>query len=58
MDTPKKPAKEMAHRDPLLLARARRCRRSRGRIPNFVTGDFCETGDLFAAFAALDADGP
>jgi hypothetical protein len=48
---------EMVNHDPFLLDRARRCRQSRGRIPNFVTVDFYETGDLFAACDALDADG-
>ena len=47
---------EMVNHDPFLLDRARRCRRSRGRLPNFVTVDFYETGDLFAACEALDAE--
>lgn len=47
---------EMVNHDPFLLDRARRCARSRGRVPNFVTVDFYETGDLFAACEALDAE--
>ncbi len=47
---------EMVNHDPFLLDRARRCRQSRGRLPNFVTVDFYETGDLFAACEALDAE--
>ena len=47
---------EMVNHDPFLVDRARRCRQSRGRVPNFVTVDFYETGDLFAASAALDAE--
>lgn len=47
---------EMVNHDPFLVDRARRCRKSRGRVPNFVTVDFYETGDLFAASAALDAE--
>jgi hypothetical protein len=47
---------DMVNHDPFLLDRARRCRASRGRTPNFVTVDFYETGDLFEACAALDAE--
>ena len=47
---------EMVNHDPFVLDRARRCRQARGRTPNFVTVDFYETGDLFEACAALDAE--
>nr|MBK7070354.1 hypothetical protein [Deltaproteobacteria bacterium] len=47
---------DMVNHDPFLVDRARRCRQSRGRLPNFVTVDFYETGDLFAACEALDAE--
>ena len=47
---------EMVNHDPFLVDRARRCRQSRGRLPNFVTVDFYETGDLFAACEMLDAE--
>lgn len=47
---------EMVNRNPFLIDRARRCREARGRVPNFVTVDFYETGDLFAACEALDAE--
>lgn len=47
---------EMVNHDPFLIDRARRCRRERGRLPNFVTVDFYETGDLFAASEALNAE--
>lgn len=48
-------ADEVNH-DPFLIDRARRCWRERGRLPNFVTVDFYETGDLFEACSMLDAD--
>lgn len=47
---------EMVNHNPFLVDRARRCWRERGRVPNFVTVDFYEIGDLFAASEALDAE--
>jgi hypothetical protein len=38
----------------VLLARARRCRRERGLLPNLVNVDFYDQGDLFAAVRALN----
>lgn len=48
-------ADEVNH-DPFLVDRARRCWTERGRLPNFVTVDFYETGDLFEACGMLDAE--
>lgn len=45
---------EMVNRNPFLIDRARRCRRERGRLPNFVTVDFYETGDVLAASETLN----
>lgn len=47
---------ERVNRNPFLLDRARRCARERGRVPNFVTVDFYEIGDLFTASETLDAE--
>lgn len=47
---------EQVNHNPFLVERARRCRRERGRLPNFVTVDFYEIGDLFAASESLDAE--
>ena len=45
-----------------LLARARRCERERGRLPNLLAVDFYRTGDLFEVVADLnglgDREGP
>jgi len=40
--------------NPFLLDRARACMTASGRLPNFVTIDFYDQGDLFAAVAALN----
>ncbi len=40
--------------NPFLLERARACAASRGRLPNFVTVDFYEIGDVAATVEALN----
>ncbi len=45
---------ERVNRNPEFLERARRCMTERGHLPNFVTVDFYETGDLFAVTRALN----
>jgi hypothetical protein len=40
--------------DDVLLARARRCERLRGLVPNLVNVDFYSEGDLFGAVRALN----
>ncbi|MBL8601341.1 MAG: hypothetical protein JNK72_05405 [Myxococcales bacterium] len=45
---------ERINHNPAFLARARRCAEARGHLPNFVTVDFYETGDLFAVVRALN----
>lgn len=45
---------EMVNHNPFLIDRARRCWRERGRLPNFVTVDFYETGDVLAASETLN----
>jgi hypothetical protein len=39
-----------------LFARAERCRRERGRLPNLLAVDFAGTGDLLKVVAALNAE--
>ncbi len=45
---------DMVNHDPFLLDRARACRQQSGKLPNFLTVDFYDIGDLFAAVAALN----
>jgi len=45
---------QMGNHTPFLIDRARRCWRERGRLPNFVTVDFYETGDVLAASETLN----
>lgn len=45
---------EMVNHDPFLLDRARRCQSQFMQLPNFVTVDFYEVGDLFPAVRALN----
>lgn len=45
---------EMINHDPLFIEQAERCRDERGRIPNFVTVDFYDVGDLFAVVDRLN----
>ncbi len=44
----------MVNSNPLLLTRAQRCQRETGSLPNFVTVDYYEIGDLFATVRALN----
>lgn len=44
----------MVNNNPLLLNRARRCQQETGSLPNFVTVDYYEIGDLFATVNALN----
>ncbi len=46
---------ELVNHDPLLLDRARQCQRESGRLPNFVTVDFYDIGDVLEAVRALNA---
>lgn len=46
---------ETVNHNPFLLDRARRCQRERVRLPNFVTVDFYDVGDVLATTAALNA---
>ena len=48
---------EMVNHDPLLLDRARQCEARYTHIPNFVTVDFYDIGDLFEAVDALNGFG-
>jgi hypothetical protein len=41
--------------NPFLVDRARNCMAARAHLPNFVTVDFCDQGDLFDAVAQLNA---
>jgi len=43
--------------NPFLLDRARRCQQERSRLPNFVTVDFYDVGDVLAAVDALNGAG-
>ena len=45
---------EMINHDPFFLEQARRCEAEAGQLPNFVTVDFYEVGDLFAVVDALN----
>jgi hypothetical protein len=40
--------------DPYLIDRARTCMQARGHLPNFVTLDFYDRGDLFEAVTSLN----
>ncbi|HXY41258.1 MAG TPA: hypothetical protein VEQ10_16405, partial [Vicinamibacteria bacterium] len=40
-----------------LLARARQCRRERGKLPDILAVDFALTGDVVATAAELNASG-
>ncbi len=46
---------EMVNHDPLLGDRARRCQRESGRLPNFVTVDFYDIGDVLEVVRSLNA---
>ena len=45
---------ELVNFDPFFVERARECEAFHGRIPNFVTVDYHEIGDVFEVVAALN----
>lgn len=45
---------EMINHDPFFIERARACETEAGQLPNFITVDFYEVGDLFAVVDALN----
>lgn len=45
---------EQINHDPLFIDRALACQASRSRLPNFVTVDFYDIGDVFSVTAALN----
>lgn len=45
---------EMVNHDPFFIEHVRRCEREAGQLPNFVTVDFYDVGDLFAVVDALN----
>jgi len=45
---------EMVNHNPLFLSRAQQCQAESGRLPNFVTVDFFDIGDLFAVVETLN----
>lgn len=45
---------EMINHDPFFTDRVEACRTERGQLPNFVTVDFYEVGDLFSVVDALN----
>jgi len=44
--------------EPVLLARARECKRVRGKLPNVIAVDFAATGDVVQAAAVLNGLAP
>lgn len=51
---PDRDAARLVNRSSSLAAHVARCRRERGRTPNFVTVDHYDVGDLLAVVAALN----
>ena len=51
------PLADQVNYDPFLLDQAQTCMAERHHIPNFVTVDFYDRGDLFAAVRALNGLG-
>jgi hypothetical protein len=45
---------EIVNAEPFLVARARECRRARGKLPNIIAVDFAATGDVVRAAAVLN----
>ncbi len=45
---------EMINHDPFFIDQARRCQTETGQLPNFVTVDFYDVGDLFAVVDVLN----
>lgn len=52
--TPKPSNAEIVNAREFLLARARQCRKQRGRLPNILAVDFALTGDVVGAAAELN----
>lgn len=48
----------LVNAEPALLARARECKRVRGKVPNVIAVDFAATGDVVAAAAVLNGLAP
>lgn len=48
---------EMVNHDPLFIERALQCQTESGRLPNFVTVDFYDIGDLFSVVDELNGVG-
>jgi hypothetical protein len=44
----------MVNHNPLFIDRAEQCRTESGRLPNFVTVDFYDIGDLFDVVDSLN----
>ncbi len=49
---------DQVNHDPLFIERALACQAVRNRLPNFVTVDFYDIGDVFAVTAALNGLAP
>lgn len=49
---------DVANAVPLLVERAKRCQKIRGRVPNLLAIDFVERGDVVGAAAQLNRDQP
>lgn len=49
---------EIVNAEPVLLARARECKRVRGKLPNVIAVDFAATGDVVQAAAVLNGLAP
>lgn len=49
---------DMVNHDPLFIDRALQCETESGRLPNFVTVDFYDIGDLFAVVDELNSVAP
>jgi hypothetical protein len=49
---------DMVNHNPLFIDRAVQCQTDSGRLPNFVTVDFYDIGDLFAVVDELNGVGP
>ena len=49
---------DMVNHNPLFIDRALQCESESGRLPNFVTVDFYNIGDVLAVVDALNGVGP
>lgn len=45
---------EMINHDPFFIERVRECEREAGQLPNFITVDFYDIGDLFSVVDAMN----